>query len=214
MQKILPIILAAAVFLTPLYPVYAQTNARPINARTLKEGTDGAALKPVGLNVALTRVKNATAEARLKQALARFKDKNKAKRVENVSQNLNTLNSRLTSNMKNALERISGMIERIKNKTKEAAGEGKDVASINSAISNAEIEWSQADAAVSAQSEKDYSIVINTEKTVASDAAAARNSLRTDIKATHTQVVEARQALANAIRTAMSALTGGNNGSN
>ena len=223
MQKILPILLAATVYLSPLYPVYAQLPARP--APALKNASAPAALRP-GVAEAIEnkmeriedRMENlkdkmASRAAALKEKLAKFKDKTKANRLENINNNLNTVNDRRTNQMREALEKIASVLERIKAKTEEAAGAGKDVAAINAAIAEAESEWMEADVAVKSQAEKDYSIVVNTESTVKTDASSARDTLKADLNMAHTQLVEARQTLANALSTALSSIKGGNNGS-
>lgn len=218
MKKLLPIILAATVYLTPLYPIYAQQPQNAVNPR-LKAATTPGNLKTVMVaeqaagNMLSVRDKMASRAAELSKKLAKFKDKIKAGRVEKISTNLNTINSRRTTQMQEVLQKIASVLERIKTKTQEAAGAGKDVAAVNTAISNLEKEWAEADAAVKAQADKDYSIVVNTESTVKTDASLARDSLRTDLQAAHTQVVEARQALANALSTALSSIKGGNSGS-
>lgn len=215
MQKLLPILLATTLYLTPLYPVYAQGNLPgpalgrlPAKDKMLNESTTGAKTTPPGLGVAILRVKNATAEAKLQKAIDRFKNKNKGAALARINVNLNDINYRHTTQMQNALDKISEILERLKNKAASLTSSEAD-----SAISKAQLQWSEALAAVEAQSAKDYTINLNTEATAASDAGATRNSLRMDLKATHTQVVEARQALANAIKTVVSTLKGGNNGS-
>lgn len=217
-KKLLPIILVATVYLTPLYPIYAQQPQNAVNPR-LKAATTPGNLKTVMVaeqaveNMLSVRDRMASRAAELSKKLAKFKDKVKAKRVENINANLNNINSRRTSQMQAVLQKIANILERIKTKTQDGASAGKDVTAINAGISNLEKEWAEADAAVKAQADKDYSIVVNTESTVKADASLARDSLRTDLQATHNQVVEAKQALAKALSTALSSLKGGNNGS-
>lgn len=221
MRKILPILLAVAL-LTPLYPVYAQTTGYT-STTPLKTATTPGILKPLGIDSAieksmvkvedrLTSLKDriASRTAELRKKLEKFKDKAKANRVEAINNNLNTVNEKRTNQMREALKKIANVLERIKAKTAEAGSAGKDVSAINAAITNLGKEWAEADAAVKAQAEKDYSITVNSESTVKADAMIARNSLHTDLQATHTQLVEARQALAKALSTALSSLKGGN----
>ena len=155
----------------------------------------------------------ASRAAELRKKLDKFRDKVKAGRVEAINNNLNTINSRRTSQMQEALQKIANVLERIKTKTAETGSAGKDVTAVNAAIATLETEWAQADAAIKAQADKDYSVVVNTESTVKADASSARDSLKTDLQATHTQLVEARQALAKALSTALSSISGGANGS-
>lgn len=228
MLKFIPgVVLGAAVTvatLTPLYPVYAQganTPLKPALERpALKTATTPGNLKNVmtapraAANMENVREKMASRAAALKEKLQKFKDKVKASRVENLNENMNTINTRRTTEMQQVLTKISLMLERIKSKTEEAGSAGKDVAAVNTAIANLEKEWKEADAAVKAQLEKDYTIEVTSETTVKEDASIVRSSLKNDLQSVHTQVVQAKQALANAISTALSSIKGGNtNGS-
>lgn len=213
MRKLLPILIILTAILTPLYPVYAQGFEPAL--RPSKNASATGSLKPaINLEGKMTRLEDkiASRSALLREKLLKFKDKNKANRVQEVNTNLNAVNSRATSQMSEVLQKISGFLERLKEKTAKAESEGKEVSAANAAIATVEIQWNEADAAIKAQTEKDYSIVINTEATVASDAASARTSLRTDLQATHMEVVQARQALSDAIATTLSLIKGGNNG--
>lgn len=223
MRKILPLFLLV-VLLTPLYPVYAQTQGYTLT-RPLKTATTTGVLKPQRVDNAIEKRMDkvedrllslkdrmASRAAELRKKLDKFKDKIKAGRLENINTNLNTINSRRTSQMQEVLKKISAVLEKIKAKTTEAGNAGKDVTAINTAIAALETEWAQADAAVKAQAEKDYSVTVNSETTAKDDVSSIRDSLKTDLQATHTQVVEARQALAKALSTALSSISGGSNG--
>lgn len=217
MRKILSVLVAIAL-LTPLYPVYAQKPLSVVNPR-LKAATTPGNLKtvmvaePAAGNMANVREKIASRAAMLRKKLAKFKDKTKAGRVEDINTNLNNINSRRTSQMQEVLQKISTLLEKIKAKTAEAGSAGKDVSAINTAIASLEAQWSKADAAIKAQAENDYSITVDTESTVKTDASSARDSLRTDLQMAHNEVVQTRQALANVIKTALSSILGGTNGS-
>lgn len=210
MRKFLPILLAAAVYLAPLYPVYAQTSLAPSDESTsVPFTTIGTASTSARLPGAV-RDKLASRAAELQAKLAKFKDKIKAKRVESINNNLNNVNTRRTRAMTQNLERMSQILVKLKARLADAQTAGKDVTELNTIISGIEARWSEADAAVKTQAEKDYSITVNTEATVKEDATAAKEALRADLKALHTQVVDVRQSLANAIQSALNSV-GGNN---
>lgn len=229
MRKLLPFLLTAVVFLTPLYPVYAQTtttNATPSVKRItrpavasaaagLKEAAKGRIAdrkEMVQGRIESLRDRIASRAAELKTKLAKFKDKVKAGRVERINTNLNVINERRTSHMKLVLDQMSKLLEKFKAKSAEAAASGKDVSAINEAIKQVEAAIAEVDAAIKAQAEKDYSITVTTESTVRTDAQTARNNLRTDLKALHDKMVSLRQSLAKAISTAKSSLGGQTNG--
>lgn len=215
MRKILPILLAISVYLTPLYPVYAltsaTTSAKPRLDKALDKKEDR--MDKVGDKIDRIGDKIASRSAAFKEKLAKFKDKAKATRVENINTNLNKVNERRTTHMRNVLEKVSLVLEELKSKTADLASAGKDVSAVNDAISEVETQWAQADSTVNEQAGKNYSIEINTESTVKADASSARNSLRSDLKEAHLQVVETRKALASAIIAFQNSIEGGNSGS-
>jgi len=216
MRKILPvlIVLAAVVFLTPLYPIYAQNTAyttapEPSVKRVLKPALK-TATTPGNLKTVMVaeqavgrmedvREKMASRAAELKLKLQKFKDKAKAGRVEMINSNLNAVNIRRTSEMQKSLDRISTIVAKLKTWASQQQAAGKDVTEINKIISDTESAWTQADAALKDQADNDYTITVNSESTVTTDARTARDSLRTDLKSVHDKLVSVRQNLANAL---------------
>ncbi len=197
MLKLLVFVLAAAVYLTPLYPIYAQTTVAPARP---KPATTSAKPKPLMERAenAIVRMedKMATRAAELRAKLQKFRDKNKAGRVENINTNLTAVNKKSTDQMQAHLDRISGIVAKVKTWIAEQESAGKDMASAKAELAAIEGDWSAASNAVAAQAENDYTIVVNTEATVKTDAQATRNKLRTDLKTVHDQVVDIRQGLA------------------
>lgn len=203
MRKVLPILLATVVYLNPLYPVYAQTApgyTTPALVRPAKTASAPGMLKPQGLEKAVDRLemareKMASRAAVLKERLAKFKDKNKANRTEAVNNNLSIVNNNHTAYLQQILSRLSGILEKAKTVSKNAAADGQDVTALNESISKVETEWNQASDALKLQQEKDYSIVVNSEETVRADAQTARNTLRNDLKTVRDQVFKVKQLL-------------------
>ena len=224
MKSILPILLAAVVatsiaLLSPLYPVYAQTDVpAPSVKRIARPAAASAAAKLDAAKekleekreTAVARVdtmleKVSTRSAELKAKLARFRDKTKATKVENINTNLNSVNLKHTTQMAGSLNRISNVLAKLKTWVAQQETAGKDVADLKSAITETETAWTLADGAIKIQAEKDYTIVVNTESTVKADAQTARNALHTDLKATHDKLVDVKQTLS----TALSSWNGG-----
>lgn len=222
MRKILPILLVASFYLTPLYPVYALTDSATSPADLKRDRA--LELKNKALEkreelkekkdekIASLKDKMASRSAALKAKLAKFKDKAKAKRVENINNNLNIINKRRTEAMTKSLEMMSQILNKLKTKVEAGSQAGTDVSELNNAIAEFEVKWQEADAALKAQMEKEYLIDVNKESTVKEDSTNARNSLRADLKSIHAKIVEARQALSKAIQTAVSQMKGGING--
>lgn len=223
MRKTLPfflLLLAVTAFLTPLYPVYAQTAgdlAAPAapTASVKRIARPNAASAAAKLDAARDKLENkmttaqgkledardklATRAAALKTKLARFRDKAKAARVENVNSNLAAINTRRTSQMSQSLNHIQTVLAKLKTWVAEQEAAGKDVADLKTAITNTEAVWAEADAAIKDQSDNDYTIEVNTEATVKADAREARDTLRTDLKAVHDKLVSVRQTLVSAL---------------
>jgi hypothetical protein len=211
MRKILPILIATAVYLTPLYPVYAQPAIRPVKA-----ATSSAVLTPVMMQKAqgvsdqmlARKDQMASKAAELRLKLQKFKDKNKARRVENINENLNTVNIKVTSQMQQNLTKISEIVAKLKAWVTEQEAAGKDVAAMKSTVANIESEWMSANTAVTTQAGNDYTVVVNTETTVKDDVKATRNDLRGDLKALHDKIISVRQSLVSTF----SSWKGSNNG--
>lgn len=228
MRRILPILIAATVlgvaassaYLAPLYPVYAQTvqtstASGPAFMRAPKAVTiSDEQLKNRGEEIMkLDRPNLASRSAALTEKLAKFKDRNKAKRVETINENLNKINTQAVTQMSTSLQRISQVLEKLKALASKGQAGGINVSALNSAIADVEVQWAEADTALKAQTETDYSISVNSESTVKQDAMISRNALRTDLQAARGQVVKTRQSLVNAIQAALTLLQEGNNGS-
>lgn len=223
MKKALPfflLVVATTVYLTPLYPVYAQTNdTAPAVKRIVKPNAASAAAKldaarermedkkeAMADRMETTREKLATRAAALKTKLARFKDKTKATKVEKVNSNLAAVNLRRTSQMSQSLNRIEAVLAKLKTWVSAQEAAGKDVSALKQAITATETAWNEADAAIKDQADNDYTIEVNTESTVKADAKTARDNLHNDLKTVHDKLVDVRQTLA----TALSSWKGGN----
>lgn len=226
MRKILPILLAATVYttsyLTPLYPVYAQDygenpgqGMRPQMQPPQKlMGKPGLIQASMSGNMT-GRPKMGTPSAAFLEKLAKFKDKNKAKRLELVNANLNTVNGNVTGEMQKTLTRLSGVLEKLKTIASEAEAKGQDVTAVNQAISDAQSAWNQANDALTDQLDNDYSITVTDETTAQTAAMEARNALKTDLQSVHSKIMDAKGSLGQAIQSALSSLKGGNtNGTN
>ncbi|TSC86645.1 MAG: Uncharacterized protein G01um10147_857 [Microgenomates group bacterium Gr01-1014_7] len=172
---ILPAIVLSFFLVTCAGPAYAK-----------EEGTTTRKEK-----VAAVKEKMATREAALKKKLDAFKDRKKATYSAKISENLNKINQKQTASMLKHLDKMTSIL------TKLEKIEGASTADAKTAINAAK-------AAVSAQAEKDYTLVVTSESKVKTDSQSLRDSLHTDLKAVRALVVDAKQSVANAIKTAKS----------
>lgn len=145
--------------------------------------------------IANIKEKFATREAALKARLETFKNKQKAQIAERVSTNLNKINQNQTDIMTKHLERMSQLLDKLENRNPQAARTG--IARARDAIASAS-------AAVNVQADKDYTLQLTTESKIRADSQNQRQKLHDDLKAVRLLVIEAKQAVGNAIRTAKS----------
>ena len=129
--------------------------------------------------------------------------------AEKINDNLNKINERRTNQMMDHVSKLSNILSRLDERVSNAEANGKDMSSANAAIADANAKIASAEASVSAQKLKDYTIEATSEATIKADAAAMRNKLHDDLQSVHNLIVTARQAVANAISTAVSSAKGG-----
>lgn len=148
------------------------------------------------------REKLASKAAALKTKLQAFKDQRKATIAERVNTNLNNINQNQTAQMQKHLNTMSEILDKLEARVNKGTPDIKDPTSAKAAIASARTAISTASAAVSDQAQKDYTIQITSESRIRIDAKTQRDNLHKDLLATRKTVQNAKQAVANAIRTA------------
>lgn len=146
----------------------------------------------------------ASREAALKAKLERFKDKRKAEVTDKVNTNLNRINQKQTKQMIKHLDKMSTILGKLEERVNKGTSDIKDVTAAKAAIASAKEGIATATASVKLQAEKDYTIAVSSESTVRKDAKKIREQLHNDLKTVRKQVVDAKQAVSNAIRVAKS----------
>ncbi len=154
--------------------------------------------------IAAMREKVASHEAAFKAKLEAFKDKRKAEIAERVNTNLNKINQNYTDQMKKHLETMSAILDKLEARVNSNSPDIKDPTAAKTAIAEARAKIAAATAAVDAQAQKDYTITVTSESKVRADAQKMRDLLKTDIQALRKQLIDAKQSVSNAIRTAKS----------
>jgi hypothetical protein len=215
-------------YLATLHPVEAQT-ARPNNSIEISQPTNAKSagpqnsqtttetagqptatksLNPVVGSPNITTLNSSTASAILRQKIITFKNKNKAARVINVNDKLNTINASQTQGMQNSLDRIETVLGRLERKVG-----NQPSAQIGTSIAEIKARLAEAKTAVQIQKDKEYTIALTEEKAAAADSIAAMNLLRSDLNSTKTQVTEVATALSTSISEFITRNYGGLNGS-
>lgn len=142
--------------------------------------------------VEIRKEKMASREAKLKTELIKFKDKKKAEVAERVSTNLNKINQKQTEQMQKHLGTMSLILDKLE------ARINKNTPAIDAARSAI----SSASAAVTAQTQKDYTITVTTEDKIRTDVKLKRDQLHADLSEIRKMVNNAKKSVADAISNA------------
>lgn len=211
--KTFAILIGLSMLTVSVYPAFAQdsTNSavreipnRPLNKNKLVQDRIEAKRENIEDKIASMREKLASKAAALHSRLQDFRDKKKAEIAERVNTNLNRINQNRTTQMQKHLDKMSEVLDRLEARVNQAKPDIKDPAAARAAIAAARLNISTASASVSAQALKDYTIVVTSEGRIGLDAKIQRDKLHSDLVAVRRIVIEARQAVANAIRIAKS----------
>lgn len=173
------------------------------NLSDIKTATSPAAAKRPALiqqKVDTTKEKFASRAAALKTKLQAFKDQQKAIIVERLNTNLNTINQNQIKQMQKHLNTITSILDKLAARVNRGTEDIKDPEAAMTAITLARTSIATASAAVTAQTQKDYTIVVTSEARVKIDAKRQRDQLHADMLALRKIVIDAKQQVANAIR--------------
>lgn len=173
MAKILVLFAVFSLIFVAACPVYAQESTK---AATRKE--------KIQTRIETRKEVMATRAAALKERLKNFRDQKKASAAARISENLNRINDKQTSQMLKHLDKMTSILNRLKVTSK----------------ATAESKIASASAAVKQQADNDYTLTISSEIKAREEAQALRQKLHTDLKAVRQMVIEAKQAVAAAIR--------------
>lgn len=212
LSKLSAIIILLSLLLIAAYPVIAQDATTPATTRKDRieerkeriEDRMEAKKERVEGKMEERKARIATREAALKAKLEKFRDKKKAEIADRVNTNLNRINQKQTEQMLKHLDRMTSILTKLEVRVNSAKPDVKDVVLAKEAVAGAKAAINSATEAVKAQAEKDYTISVSSEGTVRKDAQKAREQLHSDLKAVRVQVIDAKQAVANAIRVAKS----------
>lgn len=187
------------------YPVLAQDATKPgvIRKQIIQEKTE-VKKGNVENKIDLLKEKQASKTAAFKVKLETFKDKLKASAAARINTNLNMINQKQTSQMQKHLNTMTSILDRLEKRVNLGSPEIKNPASASAAIASARASIASASAAVTAQSQNDYTIQVTSESKVKTDAKLQRDKLHTDLLAVRKLVIDAKQSVGNAIRTAKS----------
>lgn len=208
------ILIGLSIFAVAVYPAFAQDSTK--SGMTLEEYKKIKPVKPERISnlqdkieakrenieekIASMREKIASKEAALRLRLQSFKDQKKAEIAERVNTTLNRINQNRTNQMQKHLDKMSELLNRLEARINNGKPGIKDPAAARVAIASARDSISSASAAVSEQALKDYTIAVISEARIGRDAKTQRDKLHSDLLALRRMIIDAKQAVANAIR--------------
>lgn len=129
------------------------------------------------------------------EMLQGIKDEKKRDAIERVDTNLAAINKHYTTMLMTVLSKFEAILTRIIEKTHVLADGGTNTAAIDADITDAETAISEAKDAVTAQSQKDYTLSITSETTLKEVAVAMREQLHADLKVAKEAVQQAHKAV-------------------
>jgi DNA repair exonuclease SbcCD ATPase subunit len=131
----------------------------------------------------------------LKAKLEKVKDENRKKIVENVNEQMISLNQKATEQFSNTLERLGAVVVKLKTRADRGTTLGIDVTAAKAAITKAETAIATAQTAVKTQSGKTYTITITEDATLHTDLTKTKDALRKDVNAVQELVKTAKDAV-------------------
>ncbi len=137
----------------------------------------------------------------LKDRLASIKDEKKKATVEKIDGRLDELNAKYTEHYSEVLTKLGAVVEKINVRIERAAARGLDVSAVRTALISADAAIAASKTAIESQTAKTYPITVTDEATLRENVGAARQALRTDLKAVEQTVKDAREAVHNVATT-------------
>lgn len=134
-----------------------------------------------------------------KAQIRSIKDERKQILTERITDKIASSNARLTNKMDKALDHLTQILTRVKNRSTDFKAQGKDTTALDQAISAAEAAIAEGKNAVDAQGAKEYTANITNESTLRNTIGQMVSGFRLDLQAVHKLVIDARQAIAKAI---------------
>lgn len=137
----------------------------------------------------------------LQVKLKTIKDERKRGIVETLADKFDKLNAGRVLHFGEVLDKLVAVLGRISARAAKAKTVGKDVAPVEAAVAAAQKVIDDARAAVKAQAEKVYKVVVTEETKLKDDLGKVRDAYQADVRAAEAKVKDAREAVHAAART-------------
>lgn len=133
--------------------------------------------------------------ADLKVRLQKIKDERKKQVVEKIANELNALNKRMLEHYSNVLDKLEKSLERVSERADRGESRGLNVATVRTAIADADKAIDASRVAIIAQASSTYTVEITTEEKLKADVGKARQALHADLKKVRDTVKSAHDAV-------------------
>ena len=133
--------------------------------------------------------------------LKSISDDTKRKSIEDINEHVAHINKRYTTMLSNVLSKYEAILKRIISKTSDLAKSGKNTATIDADITDAEFAIDEAESIISKQADTDYTIAITSESTLKQSVLETRAHLHADLKLAREAVQRAHDAIKIAAQT-------------
>lgn len=166
-----------------------------------REATSGAKNTSIQNHVEETKQNRLEKKEEFKVKLLEIKNEKKRALVERINTKLSNVNTNRTTLMNVVLEKINTLLNRLVERINAAKANGKDIAPVESALTEAQDTLANARSLVAAQAAKTYEFQISSEeRTLRSNVGATVSQFEKDLRDTHKAVVDAKQAVMFLIR--------------
>lgn len=128
-----------------------------------------------------------------------FRDAQTKQIVGQIQEKIEVAHEARLKKFSDALTRMNELLERLTSLTQEQKADGKNTASVDTAIATAQAAIATAQSAIAAQAAKEYVVTVTSEEGVKQDIGVVRKTLESDLSKVHTTVVAARKAVQSAI---------------
>lgn len=155
---------------------------------------------------ALIQAKRLEVQTKVKEARAIYKSKIEAIRdgkkklvVERIDSKTETVNNKATDRMLGVLDKLESILKNITEKVSAAKAKGYNTASVELAIQDAKSVIDSAKTILTEQAAKSYVLEVD-ESALRQTVGSTVSQLRLDLQASHKAVIDAKQAVMNAVR--------------